>query len=108
MPGRRRKQKPAFRKRKNENRLGIIMATLTISMVVLAVGYNSYTLLEKQAQYKAREAELATQIQEQKDRAKELNDFASYTKTKKYVEEVAKDKLGLVYEDEIIFKKEDK
>jgi cell division protein DivIC len=29
--------------------------------------------------------------------------LATYTKTKKYAEEVAKDKLGLVYEDEIIF-----
>ena len=29
-------------------------------------------------------------------------------KTKKYVEDVAKDKLGLVYPDEIIFKASDK
>ena len=29
-------------------------------------------------------------------------------KTKKYVEDVAKDKLGLVYEDEIIFKAKNK
>ena len=29
-----------------------------------------------------------------------------YTKTRKYVEEVAKDKLGLVYDGEIIFKPE--
>ena len=29
-----------------------------------------------------------------------------YTKTKKYAEEVAKEKLGLVKEDEIIFKEE--
>ena len=30
----------------------------------------------------------------------------SITKTRKYVEEVAKDKLGLVYDGEIIFKPE--
>ena len=33
--------------------------------------------------------------------------YTKYTKTKKYAEEVAKDKLGLVYEGEIIFKEKD-
>ena len=31
-------------------------------------------------------------------------EFEAYTQTKKYVEEVAKERLGLVYEDEILFK----
>ena len=37
-------------------------------------------------------------------RAEEIAEFEAYTRTKKYVEDVAKEKLGLVYEDEIIFK----
>ncbi len=44
---------------------------------------------------------------QKEERAKELEEFATYTKTKKYAEEVAKDKLGLVYEDEIIFQETD-
>ena len=43
----------------------------------------------------------------QKARTEELIEYEKYTKTAKYVEEVAKDKLGLVYEDEIIFESED-
>lgn len=42
-------------------------------------------------------------IELEEARSEELVDLDAYTKTKKYVEEVAKDKLGLVYEDEIIF-----
>ena len=38
------------------------------------------------------------------ERAEEIEALEAYTKTKKYVEDVAKDKLGLVYEDEVIFK----
>ena len=34
----------------------------------------------------------------------EIEEFRKYTETKKYVEEVAKERLGLVYEDEILFK----
>ena len=54
-----------------------------------------------------REQELLQQISVEEERAKELEEFATYTKTKKYAEEVAKDKLGLVYEDEIIFQETD-
>ena len=41
------------------------------------------------------------------ERAKEIEEYGKYVQTKKYAEEVAKEKLGLVYEDEIIFKAED-
>ena len=99
-----RSSKPAFRKKKNENRLGMLMATIAILMVAVVVGVNSFSLVEKQRQYQQREAELSALIQKEIEREAELQDFSAYTKTKKYVEEVAKDKLGLVYENEIIFK----
>ena len=37
-------------------------------------------------------------------RTDELNEYKKYIQTKKYVEDVAKDKFGLVYPDEIIFR----
>ena len=46
---------------------------------------------------------LIMQIAEEEARTEELKELETYTKTKKYAEEVAKDKLGLVYENEIIF-----
>ena len=36
----------------------------------------------------------------------EIEEFEKYTHTKKYIEEVARDRLGLVYEGEILFKDE--
>ena len=39
-------------------------------------------------------------------RSAEIEEYGKYTQTKKFVEEVAKEKLGLVYEGEIIFKDE--
>ena len=100
-------KKPAFRRRRNENRLGMSMAALAIVMMVVVVGINSYSLRQKQESYMAREEELLKQIEEQMNRSKELEELEIYTKTKKYAEEVAKDKLGLVYENEIIFKETD-
>ena len=83
------------------------MAATTILIVALAVGYNSYSLLEKRDGYKAEIDDLSSQIQDEKDRADELEELQKYTGTKKYIEEIAKDKLGLVYDNEIIFKKDD-
>ena len=34
----------------------------------------------------------------------QLTDYEKYTKTDKFVEEIAKEKLGLLYENEILFR----
>ncbi|MBR2402027.1 MAG: hypothetical protein IKB01_04535 [Lachnospiraceae bacterium] len=44
-------------------------------------------------------------IEEQK--ALEIEEYAKYVTTKKFIEEYAKKNLKLVYEDEVIFFKED-
>ena len=54
-----------------------------------------------------REEALEEAIASEERRAEEIEELEAYTKTKKYVEDVAKEKLGLVYEDEIIFKSKD-
>ena len=82
------------------------MAFLAIVMIVAVVGINSISLKQKQAKYIAREQELQQQIDAETARSEQLKELETYTKTKKYAEEVAKDKLGLVYEGEILFKDE--
>ena len=52
----------------------------------------------------AQEEELIAQIEEEKARTEEIEELEAYVGTEEYVEQIAKDKLGLVYEDEIIFK----
>ena len=44
------------------------------------------------------------QLEEEEQRTQEIEELKKYVQTKKYVEEVAKERLGLVYEDEILFK----
>ena len=61
-------------------------------------------LQRKKQEYAAREVALEQQIAEEEKRTEEIEEFRKYTKTKKYAEEVAKDRLGLVHEGEIIFK----
>ena len=48
--------------------------------------------------------QLQEQVDEEKQRTEELNEYKKYVQTKKFAEEIAKDKFGLIYPDEIIFK----
>jgi cell division protein DivIC len=81
----------------------MMAAFVAIIALMAVVGVNSISLREKNAAYEVREQELIAQIADEDERTAQLEELATYTKTKKYAEEVAKEKLGLVYEDEIIF-----
>ena len=100
------RRRVAFRKKK-QNRLGMILVTLVVIMLFAVIMIKSINLKEKKAAYDEKEVTLQQQIEEEEARTEELIEYEKYTKTAKYVEEIAKEKLGLVYEDEIIFESED-
>lgn len=81
-----------------------IIAVLVLLVAVVSV--NSMTLRAKEKSYQAQEIELAEQIEKEKARSKEIDELEKYVGTEEYVEEVAREKLGLVHENEIIFKAE--
>lgn len=82
------------------------MVTLVVFAVIGVVAVSAFQLQKKIDNYDQKIQELQTQIQHEKDRAQEIEEFRKYTQTKGYVEEVAQDKLGLVYDGEILFKQE--
>lgn len=99
-------RRSAFRKRR-QNRLGMLCVSVVVCMLFVVLMIGRIGLKEKQAAYIKREEALQAQIEEEEKRVEELVEYEKYTKTAKYVEEVAKEKLGLVYEDEIIFQAEE-
>ena len=97
------KRKIVFRKKK-QNRLGMFLVMIVVLMLLVVVAIDSRELKETQKVYHDKIDVLEEQIDLQVVRQEELVEYRKYTKTKKYVEEVAKDKLGLMYENEILFK----
>ena len=59
---------------------------------------------KKVMEYQAKEEALTRQVENEKKRAAELEERRVYVQTKQYIEEVAKQKLGLVKPDEILLK----
>ena len=100
------RRKIAFRK-KRQNRLGMFMVMTVLAMLLVVVTVKNFELRQKQEAYAAREQALTEQIEAEEKRAEKIEEYRKYTQTKKYVEEVAKVKLGLVYDGEIVFKEED-
>ena len=103
-------KKAAYRK-KRQNRTGMLLVTTVVMMMLIVVTVKSVELRGKKEIYEQKEAALlqeieAEQIEAEKERSEEIAEYGKYTQTKKYVEELAKDKLGLVYDGEIIFKDE--
>ena len=97
------KRKVVFRK-KRQNRLGMFLVTIVVLMLLVVVSINSVGLRQKKESYLEREQALQEQIDADEERSEQIEEYRKYTQTKKYVEEVAKEKLGLVNEGEIIYK----
>lgn len=91
-----------FRTKKN-NHFGMFTVLILVAMFCSVIGIKSVSLKNKRDEYNKRIQALEQQISDEEDRKKDLEEYEKYTKTVKYVEEVAKDKLGLVYQDEIVF-----
>lgn len=93
--------------RKNRTRRAQRASMRFISGIVLAllvvIGYNTVSAYAKNQAYIEQEIALLAELDEEKARTEEIEEFKAYTETDAYVEEIAKEKLGLAYEDEIIF-----
>lgn len=94
-------------RRKRQNKFGMFLVTTVIVMMLIVVAVKSIELRQKLVVYQEKEQQLMEQIEDEELRSEEIAEYEKYTQTKKYIEEVAKDKLGLVNEGEIIFKDED-
>ena len=89
---------------KQNNKINAMSILGIVAVMSVVVFFRQVDLEEKNEEYIAREQALTAVLEEEQARTKELEEYKKYVQTKQYVEEVAKDKLGLVYENEIIFK----
>ncbi len=94
------------RKRKDKwgNRMTIIGTTFVVISLAAIVTIKGESLREKDRAYQIRLENLEAQVSREKERSGELEEYRVYVQTKQYVEEVAKQKLGLVKPDEILLK----
>ena len=95
------KRRPKRRNKRANGRISIVVIVLAL-LVVMSV--QIYKLKQKDEAYAASEKKLMEQYEQETERASEIESLADYMQTDQYIEDMAKSKLGLAYDDEIIFK----
>ncbi len=94
------------RKRRRSNRRYFILALVLVMMTGGLISFRVMEMEKQNAQYAAQQEELQKKIDEENQRTQELNEYREYTKTKEFAEKVAKEKFGLLYDNELKFKAE--
>ena len=80
--------------------------SLIVLLLMLSLMAQSRNLQESLAGYETRAEALSQQIEDEKARTEEIEALKEYMLTDEYTEEAAREKLGLVKENEIIFQEE--
>ena len=86
--------------------LGMLAIALVVLVLLGGLMLKGNDLQERLTGYDAKAATLQQQIEDEQDRTEEIDKLKKYMETDEYAEEVAREKLGLVKDNETVFKKQ--
>ena len=88
------------------NYLGMVGIAVIALVLLGSLMVQSKGLQQRLDYYNSKAATLEKSIDSEKERTKEIEAQKEYLKTDEYVEEAAREKLGLVKDNEIVFQEE--
>ncbi len=94
-------------RRNKKKGTGIGVIAFVVLILCAIVSYRRISLGQERDEAELRISRLEAQKKEELERKEEIAEYKAYTKTRKYIEDMARDKLGLVYGDDIILKPEE-
>lgn len=100
------KIKRVVKKKKNRRMLGILVLAVCVFFISLSFYLQKQELQKEKEELAMEKKRLELLIAEEEKRREEIDDYKAYVQTKSYMEEVAREVLGLVYENEVIFRVE--
>lgn len=94
-------------RRNRQNRLSMILAVLVVAILFVAVYINGSSMRKELEENQDRIVSLKQEIEEEELRSKSIEEYRAYTETDQFIEQIAREKLGLLYEGETIFRESD-
>ncbi len=88
------------------NRLGMYAIAIIVFVMLVALLSQSWSLRAENAAYAAQIDDLQQELQDEEVRAEEIDELSEYLNSDEYIEKLAREKLGLVYEDDVIYRVE--
>lgn len=95
-----------LKKQRRSNIIAMLAAIAVVFVLSIIVLNGRKELALRNQEYESKRVELMQQIEQEESRSRANEEYRKYVKTKKYVEDMAKNKFGLLYPDEIIFRSE--
>lgn len=93
-------------RRKNKKGTGTGIIVFVVLCIFAIVAFGKIKLEDKKKDLDITIKNLEAQINHEKERAIDIKNLEAYVQTKKFIEQEAREKLGLVYDYEIIFKED--
>ncbi len=93
-----------MRRGKKQSKLGVLLVIASLIVVTCVTSVRSVSLNSKKKELDVTEQQLEIELSNAQQKKLDLEQQQKYMKTKKYIEDEAKAKLGLVYPDEIVIK----
>ncbi len=94
-------------RRSSKKRGGTLSVAVIVVAFLIVMIFQIAQLKNKETAYAQQTAELNKQLKEETERTDEINALADYMQSDQYIEDMAKSKLGLAYDNEIIFKEKE-
>ena len=96
----------AGRKRKRISKISKALYVLFACLCLVIISINKFMLDDRLVQAKVKNETAKSYLKKEKNRAEELENLKLEIKTKKFIEDTAREKFGLTYENEIVFEPE--
>lgn len=87
-----------------KKRIGFYIIAVTVLIICVVVSYSRYSLDRQYEALQQQKAALELEIAEEEARSEEIEEYSVYVKTKKFIEDVARNVLGLTSPDDIVIK----
>lgn len=106
---RRKKVSERLKARRNRryNRLAMLGTSFVVCMLMVILLGQGFSMRKKIAANDDRLQSVEKQIKEENQRTKEIEKLEEYMQSDEYAEKTAKEKIGLVKDNEIVFKETD-
>lgn len=98
------KYQKKYQRKNRINRKAKIGISCMVAALVAILSVQCVRLYEKNSQYKVQKVQLQAELDEEQQRTKDLENKQKYVESDQNTEDTAKSKLGMVKNNEIVFK----
>ena len=97
-------RKAAMYRRPKQSKFAVFSIIIVVVMLICVMAFDGASLYRKKMANDEKIASIQREIDAEMQRTEDLKEYEKYTKTTKFAEETAKQKLGLVPKGEMIFR----